>query len=85
MKKEMTFPEFIKGMKRHFGIKTGVQEYVDTLLYSGTKKIKLDIVRFDDWLHEKHGEYENEKSMSMSELIESKHGKNAVDFILSTI
>ena len=78
----MKFQEFVKGMDRHFGIRSGVQEYVDTMVSAIADKILMDIVKFDEWLHEQHGEYEKEKGMSMAELLKKEYGQAAHDFVV---
>ena len=49
-----------------------------------SKKLTIDIFKFDDWLHEKHGDYEKD-GLSMSGIIYRKYGKEANEFIESLI
>ena len=81
----MTFPEFVKGMKKHFGITNGVQKFTDPLLFALTGEPKINIVRFNDWLYKKHGIYDNKKPVSMKEFIKEEYSQAACDFISSTI
>ena len=72
----MLFPEFVKGMKTHFEITHGVQNFIG-LPESNPKKVIMNIVKFDDWLHEKHGNYEEEQGLSMGEIISKEYGIEA--------
>lgn len=74
---------FIDAMNKHFGIpkKDVHKEFVDQLTVSMTKRPCLDIMKFDDWLHKKHGDYETERKMSMKELITEEYGQAASDFV----
>jgi hypothetical protein len=77
----MNFPEFVKGMKEHFGITNGVNEFLSPTEYVFRRMPRMSITKFDDWLHEKHGEYEEERGMSMKEIIEAEYGPQATLFI----
>jgi hypothetical protein len=52
-------------------------EFLDPLSTITLKPI-LDIFKFDDFLHEKHGNYE--KKMSMKKLLETHYGEEAILF-----
>ena len=59
-----SIPEFTKRMNELFRLKNG-HIYLDSLLMQLTGQIELDILKLDDLLHERHGEYElNDKCMS---------------------
>ena len=48
-------------------------------------KIKLDVSEFDNLMHERHGEFEEERGMSTLDLIEAEYGENAKDWVESHI
>ena len=76
---------FHGGMRKFFKI-GDAGKYVDTiLLMAGTKELKINIIMFDDWLHKQHGEYEDERGLSMKELIAREYGEQAELFIQSLI
>ena len=75
-----SMPEFGMLMKNYFGIKAA-NKFIDPSLTLISGKIVLDIFAFDDFLHEKHGEYEEEQGISMSELITKEYGERAKNFI----
>lgn len=74
----MTFPDFCKGMKQHFGIRDA-NKYLDpiTLRYPA---VSLNILVFDDWLHEKFGMYEDQ-GKSMDNIITEKFSADASNFV----
>ncbi len=76
--------EFIKKMKAYFGITHDVMGYVDMLCTPSADEIKIDVIKFDDWLHKKHGKYER-KYLSMGEAITKYYSKEASDFIQSML
>ena len=39
-----------------FGV--GFKDFYDGLMSVALKHLCIDIIKFDDWLHEKHGDYE---------------------------
>ncbi len=75
---------FWAGMKKHFGINQAKQ-YMDTLAIMSGRGAGIDILKLDDWLHEKHGNYEDTWGMSMSEFIETEYGKAAHDFVVESM
>ncbi|MDD5006873.1 MAG: hypothetical protein PHC68_00555 [Syntrophorhabdaceae bacterium] len=80
----MNFLEFKNGMKKYFGIKFGVMNYVDQLC-SQPSSIKLNVVEFDDkFLHTKFGNYEL-KHISMSDIVKKHFGKEAETFLRSLL
>lgn len=66
----------------YFSISFG--PFYDGLISVMSKKITIDICKFDDWLHKKYGEYENE-GLSMSAVILKHYGSEANEFIESLI
>ena len=55
-------------------------DFLDPLLTINSGKLKLDITKFDDYLREKHGNYEKE-GQTMFDVIEIHYGKEAKEFI----
>jgi vacuolar-type H+-ATPase subunit C/Vma6 len=51
-----------------------LNSFLDGMMMALMKKPIIDIGRFDDWLHEKFGEYED-AGMSMSDVLENNYGK----------
>jgi hypothetical protein len=66
----------------YFGTSFG--QFYDGLMSVLTKSLKIDIFKFDDYLHKKHGQYENE-NLSMNTAIIKYYGKKASEFIDSLI
>lgn len=80
----MTIYEFHTGMRKHFDLKgESASKFLDRT-FLRMKKASLDLFAFDDWLHEKFGEYEDE-GKSMSDIIEEKFSKEARVFCKSAI
>jgi hypothetical protein len=75
---DMTLIEFGQGMRQHFGIKDS-RPYLDPVGVM-TRQIQLDPLAFDDWLHQQHGEYEDERHLSMAMLITEEYGTAAHDW-----
>ena len=79
MKRPISIPEFAKEMNELFRIKNG-HTYLDTYLMQLSGKIELDILKLDDLLHERHGEYE-EGTKSMSDITIQEYGVMANAFV----
>ena len=76
---------FRKGMLKHFGIPTAAAgKFMDPIFIQLCKEVKLDVISFDDWLHEKHGEYEVD-GLSMSEAIDKFYSVDASLFVKSVL
>jgi len=73
----MTAPEAFTLFKEKFNLK--FNEYMDPIMSiaSGMKPC-LDVVKFDDWLHEKYGNYEA-TGHSMQSLLVEKYGQETAD------
>jgi len=80
----MSMPEFATKMNKFFGIKDS-NNYLDTIMTSVSGKLTLDILKMDNWLHHKHGEYEEENKHSMSSFIKQEYGSAAVSFVRSVM
>ena len=82
---EMSGPNLInvsKLFKKYFGVeeRTFTKEFWDKNLTLYTGKIKIKLFVFDDFLHLKHGNYE-EADMSMKDVIRKMHGEDAEKLI----
>lgn len=68
----------------YFGISFSI--FYDGLMSVLTKSIKIDIMRFDEWLHGQAGAYdEGDDARSMEEVITDLYGCDATSFIESLI
>ena len=72
--------KFIAGMKKHFGITHGVNDYLNPLMTEVRRRPSIDIVALDEWLKEKFGDYKD-GSTSMEDIIQEKFGAIAVEFV----
>jgi len=61
-----------------FGI--GFKPFYDGLMSVLQKQLCIDIVKFDEWLHEKHGNYED-AGQSMDDCIREHYGEKGVKLI----
>jgi len=56
--------------------------FYDGLISVMSKRLVIDILKFDNWLHSQFGNYEDNKT-SMKDIIISKFGKEACELIES--
>jgi len=78
----MTIQAFYKGMKEHFDIMNpGV--FLDDL-HLLQKRVKINLLKFDEWLHEEVGEYE-EQSMNMGDALTYYYSPEASYFVESLL
>ena len=77
-------PHYFHGGMRKF-FKMRGEGFLDVMMVYCGRGARLDILAFDDWLHKQHGEYEDERGLSMGELIEKEYGEQAELFIQSLI
>ena len=75
-----SMPEFAMLMKSYFGIKAA-NKFIEPVISHLSGRIVLNIIALDAFLHEKHGEYEEEQGISMSELITKEYGVRANNFV----
>lgn len=61
-----------------FGI--GFKPFYDGLVSLATKQLWIDIVKFDEWLQKKHGNYEDE-GKSMMDVIREHYGDKGVELV----
>lgn len=78
-----SIPEFTRRMNELFRLKNG-HIYLDTCLMLVTGQIELDILKLDDLLHERHGEYEQD-ARSMSDIMLQEYGAMANAFVESLL
>jgi hypothetical protein len=78
--------QFQKALSKHFPPITGSQAaaYFDGFSSMFANTPKLDVLAFDDWLHEQHGEYE-EKGQSMRDCIAAHYGEAAALWVESVL
>ena len=70
-------------MRQYFNIdRPG--EYLDELAIL-KREIRIDIFKFDDWLHEQIGEYEENDKISMNQALVKHYGQEASNFIKNLI
>ena len=78
---EYKFSEIYKLNEKFFAIfGIGFKEFYDGMMSVALKHLCIDIIKFDDWLHEKYGNYED-SGQSMKELIQEKCGEKGVKLI----
>ncbi len=76
--------EYHSGMRKHFPGIGNAGRFLDTLAIQCGKRVALDIMAFDEWLHGRHGEYEND-GLSMADCIAKHYGEPARKFVESLI
>jgi len=65
-----------------FGI--GFKPFYDGLLSVVSKQLCIDIMKFDEWLHQQHGNYEDD-GKSMDDIIREHYGEKGVELINEVI
>lgn len=65
-----------------FGI--GFKPFYDGLMSVASKQLCIDIMKFDEWLHEKHGDYED-AGQSMDDCIREHYGDEGAKLINEVI
>jgi hypothetical protein len=70
--------EYFKKMRDHFNIEDP-DNYFDQF-YLRNREIKIDIIKFDNWLHGAIGNYE-EHDMDMGDALTHFYGSDACYFI----
>lgn len=65
-----------------FGI--GFKPFYDGLMSVASKQLCIDILKFDEWLHKKHGDYED-AGQSMDDCIREHYGEEGVKLINEVI
>ena len=59
-------------------------KFIDPIMSVVCGKPMLDPFKFDDWLHEKYGNYE-EDGLSMQTLLVKHYGQNVADYVCKII
>ena len=59
-------------------------KFADPLMFVATGNLMLDPFKFDDWLHEKYGNYE-ENGLSMQTLLIKHYGQEVADYVQELI
>jgi hypothetical protein len=67
-----------KDFERHFKVSIGTFYDGETTVVF--QKICIDIFKFDEWLHARHGDYED-RGLSMEEIVIEKYGNEANELI----
>ena len=65
-----------------FGV--GFEYFYDGLMSVTSKRLCIDILKFDDWLHEQYGDYED-NGLSMEDVVRKHYGDNGVNLIKGLI
>lgn len=66
--------------ERIFGVR--FSSYMDSMLTVVSKRPCIDIMKFDDFLHKKFGDYDDgDNPMSMRELLDKEYGEEASKLI----
>jgi len=81
----MELKDFDGRLRELFDIKSNPRSYLCILTWMANKSVVMDTMALDVLLHERHGEYETEKGMSMAELIEHEYGEGARLWVQSMI
>lgn len=68
--------EFLAGFLLHF--KTNGMPFIDVFASKMSGECKLNIIKFDDYIQKKHGDYE---PLSLSAYIGLTYGVEAEDFV----
>jgi hypothetical protein len=80
---KMSLPQAHTLFRKYFpGLR--LNDFMDPTITWISKTPKIDLCKLDDFLHEKHGNYESRK-LSMSQLLEKEYGKDAKTFIENLI
>lgn len=80
----MTALQYHSAMRKHFPGIGNPGRFLDPLAIQMGKRVAVDVLALDDWLHEKHGEYEND-GLSMAECISKHYGGPAAELVQALI
>ena len=80
MYRKYLFPTDWAVLKKDFQqlFKMSFVDYYDSLVSWVSGKYSIDVVRFDDALHSRFGDYEN-RGLSMRDLVLEQYGRAALD------
>jgi hypothetical protein len=79
----MLIQEFHKKMSDFFDI-AAPGDFLDPL-WLMQKKVKIDLGKFDSWLHKEVGEYEKDEGFNMKDALAIYYGEDASQFIGSLL
>lgn len=77
--------KFAEGLEKHFDIPAKEWKQFCCPTTFITQRFHLDAIKFDDLMHERHGEFEEERNMCTFDLIVAEYGENAKDWVESHI
>lgn len=69
---------------RKFFPKLNPSEYQDVVIWQATRKVSIDVIKLDDWLHKEFGQYEDQ-GYSMRSILTIRLGKECADFVAKRI
>lgn len=77
---------FCENMLLHFRIprRGGAVKYICPISTAAKREPRLDILKLDELLHKRHGDYEDQ-GLSMSDLITKEYGEEANQFVRQQI
>lgn len=61
--------------------KLNPSQYMDILIWVATRKVSIDVIKLDDWLHKQYGNYEENRGLSMKELLAVEFGEQTAKFV----
>jgi hypothetical protein len=76
----MSAPEAEKKFREYFPGHSLIKEFMDELQSYILRTPKLDPFKFDDFLHENYGDYED-RGLSMESILEIHYGPQALAFV----
>jgi len=71
--------EFRGRFKKHFP-ELNPNQYLDLLVWQINREVTVDIIKLDNWLHSKYGNYEK-RNISMAQALTKFVSQEASDFI----
>jgi hypothetical protein len=80
--RKITIPEAHKLFKEYFPLR--FVDFIDSELTVIFGKPKINIGNFDDWLHKRYGDYEND-CLCIKELPVKNYGEGAMKFIAALL
>ncbi len=80
----MNIQEFHSGMKKHFAIRSNPNQFICPMSFM-LKRVSLDVIKFDHWLRQQYGEYDENRDISMAMLVTEKYGAAACEWLRSAI
>ena len=75
--------EYYEKFHAYFGKELLAYKFIDAEMLEGTGEIKLDVTKFNKFLHTKFGEYEDERGLSTSQLVIREYGQAVYNWVKS--